>query len=218
MMNAARIAIAISILSLAHVINAATPAERRMQAARELQSTFDASLIKGFELKFLVRGVRCDVLHVEGYTNLTEEMMQALAHGTLIYGRVMPGGVNRFAFNRGFRSVAYTNAEDPAYAFFGEPTLKRKQVKQLRRCTDAIAAKVTDTAPPAKAPAAPPFEPLSWANARVGTKLYSGAFKHEATIVSLNRTDGLIEVRYVKSGSVEPKLLNAVARFWYVRR
>jgi len=52
-------------------VEAATPAEQRMEAARELQATFDGSLVKGFELKFMVRGSGCDVLHVEGYTNRT---------------------------------------------------------------------------------------------------------------------------------------------------
>ncbi|MFL6245199.1 MAG: hypothetical protein ACJ74H_04185 [Thermoanaerobaculia bacterium] len=196
---------------------AATPAERRMHAARELQDTFDSSLVKGFELKFTVRGSGCDVLHVEGYTNLTDGMMQSLANGTLIYGRVLPGGVNQFAFGRGFRQVAYTNEEEPTFALFGEPRLTRKQVKQMRRCTDAMAAKLTTKSTPAKVPEAPRFEPLSWATATVGRRLYDGAYKHDATIVSVDRAEGVIRVRYVRSGSVEPKLLRAVAQFWYVR-
>jgi hypothetical protein len=122
------------------VAAAATPAEVRMKAAREHQSTFDRSLVKKFELTFVVRGPRFDVLHVEGYTNLTDGMMHALANGTLIYGRVLPGGVNQFAFNGGFRQVAYSNEEDPTFASFGQPSVTRKQVKQMRRCTDAIAA------------------------------------------------------------------------------
>jgi hypothetical protein len=199
-------------------MTAAKPAQQRMQAARELQSIFDASLIKGFELKFVVRGERCDVLHVEGYTNLTEGMMQALANGTLIYGRVLPSGVNQFAFARGFHHVAYTNSEDPAYAVFGEPALSRKQVKQMRRCTETLAAAVSGSEAKKSIQPPVPFESLSWENAHVGTKLYDGAYKHEATIVSVNRADGLIEVRYLRSGSVEPKLLNAVSGFWYVRK
>lgn len=199
-------------------VEAATPAEQRMQAARELQATFDGSLVKGFELKFMVRGSGCDVLHVEGYTNLTDGMMQSLANGTLIYGRVLPGGVNQFAFKRGFRQVAYTNEDDPTFAAFGDPRLTRKQVKQMRRCTDATAAKLTSKSAPVKVPEAPRYEPLSWTTATVGRRLYDGAYKHEATIVSVDRAEGLIRVRYVRSGSVEPKLLEAVARFWYVRR
>lgn len=197
---------------------AATPAQQRMQAARELQGTFDRSLVKGFELKFTVRGSGCDVLHVEGYANLTDGMMHSLANGTLIYGRVLPGGVNQFAFSRGFRQVAYTNEEDPTFASFGEPRLTRNQVKQMRRCTDAIAAELTAKSAPVKVPEAPRFEPLSWSKATVGRRLYDGAYKHHATIVSVNRAEGLIRVRYVGSGSVEPKLLEAVARFWYVRK
>jgi hypothetical protein len=197
---------------------AATLATTRMKAARELQSTFDQSLIKGFELKFVVRGALCDVLHIEGYTNLTEGMIHGLANGTLIYGRVLPGGVNPFAFGRGFRQIIYTNTDDPTYESFGAPKLTRKRVKQMRRCTDAIAAKVVDKQPPAVVPSPPPFVALSWANAQVGTKLYDGAYRHDATIVRIARNEGLIYVRYVRSGSTEPKLLNAVAQFWYVRK
>jgi hypothetical protein len=197
---------------------AATPAMRRMQAARELQRTFDQSLIKGFELKFVVRGAMCDVLHVEGYTNLTDGMIQGLANGTLIYGRVLPGGVNQFAFGRGFRRIIYTNSDDPTHESFGEPKLTRKQVKQMQRCTDTIAGKVSDKLPAAVVPAPQPFVSLSWANAQVGTKLYDGAYRHDATIVRIERPDGLIYIRYVRSGSIEPKLLDAVAQFWYVRK
>lgn len=144
--------------------------------------------------------------------------MQALANGTLIYGRVLPGGVNQFAFKRGFRQVAYSNEEDPTFASFGQPAVTRKQVKQARRCTDAIAAKLTDKEAQPAVPQPPRFEPLSWATATVGRRLYDGAYRHDATIVSVSRPDELIYVKYVKSGSVEPKLLNAVARFWYVRK
>lgn len=210
--------VGVVLLVIAAIAGAATPAQRRMQAARELQSTFDASLVKGFELKFVVRGPGCDVLHVEGYTNLNSGMMRSLGNGTLIYGRVLPGGVNHYAFQRGFRRIAYTNSEDPEFVTFGQPSLTRKQVKQMRRCTDQIAAKLSDQAPSAKAPEPPRFEPLSWGTARPGRKLYDGAYVHEATIVSISRDDGLIHVKYVRSGTVEPKLLSAVARFWYVRR
>lgn len=213
-----RVTLTVALVVAASVVSAATPAEKRMQAARELQSTFDASLVKGFDLKFVVRGAACDVLHVEGYTNLTDGMMQALANGTLIYGRVQPGGVNQFAFKSGFQRVAYTNAEDPTFASFGTPSLTRKQVKQLHRCTNAIAAKLTGKEVAAKVPEPPRFEPLSWATAKPGRKLYDGAYKHDATIVSVNRAEGLIRVKYVRSGTVEPKLLNAVTRFWYVRK
>lgn len=144
--------------------------------------------------------------------------MLGLANGTLIYGRVLPGGVNPFAFKRGFRQVAYTNEEDPTFASFGEPRLTRKQVKQMRRCTDAMAAKLTSKSAPVKIPTPPRFEPLSWTTATVGRRLYDGAYRHDATIVSVDREEGLIRVRYVRSGSVEPKLLEAVARFWYVRK
>ncbi|MCU1349327.1 MAG: hypothetical protein JWO56_2357, partial [Acidobacteria bacterium] len=177
----------------------------------------DQSLVKGFELKFIVRGSGCDVLQVEGYTNLTDGMIQGLANGTLIYGRVLAGGVNQFAFSRGFRQIAYSNEDDPTFASFGEPRLRRAQVKKMRRCTEAIAAKLTGKETRVKVPEPPRFEPLSWATATVGRRLYNGAYRHEATIVSVSRAEGIIHVRY-RSGTVEPKLLGSVAQFWYVRK
>jgi len=211
-------AAAVLLLLVGASAEAATPAEERLQAARELQAIFDRSLVKGFELKFTVRGSGCDVLQVEGYANLTDGMMQALANGTLIYGRVLPGGVNQFAFKRGFRQVAYTNEEDPTFASFGHPRLTRKQVKQMLRCTDAIAAKVTSKSTPVNVPNPPRFEQLSWTTATIGRRLYDGAYKHDATIVSVDRAAGLIRVRYARSGTVESKRLEAVAQSWYVRK
>ncbi|HEV7919161.1 MAG TPA: hypothetical protein VGR02_00070 [Thermoanaerobaculia bacterium] len=206
------------ILFLTAFALSATPAQDRMQAARELQSTFDGSLIKGFELNFVVRGPRCDVLHIEGYTNLYEGQMQALANGTLIYGQIQPGGVNSFAFRHGFRNVIYTNTDNPTSASFGEPTVTRSQVRRMRRCTEAIAAKLSSAERPVAVPAPPAFEPLTSATATMGRKLYDGGYRHDATIVRVDRAEDLIYVKYVSSGSVEPKRLRAVAPYWYVRK
>ena len=181
MLKAISAAAVLSIIVVSGIADAATPAQTRIEAARELQSTFDRSLVKGFELKFVVRGSQCDVLHVEGYTNLTDGMMQALANGTLVYGRVLPGGVNQFAFKRGFRRVAYSNEGDPTFASFGQPSLTRKQVKQMRRCTEAIASALKGKEAEVPVPPAPRFEPLSWSTATVGRRLYDGAYKHDAT-------------------------------------
>jgi GYF domain 2 len=57
---------------------------------------------------------------------------------------------------------------------------------------------------------------LSWDNARAGVKLYDYGGEHEATIQDVDRRSGLIVVRYV-SGAVEPKDLDAVAAYWWVR-
>lgn len=61
------------------------------------------------------------------------------------------------------------------------------------------------------------WEQLSWDNARSGVRLYNYNEKHEATIQTVDRPSGLITVRY-RSGSVEPKELDAVSRFWWVRK
>lgn len=198
--------------------SAVSPAVARVRAAEQLQSTFDTSLIKGFELKFVPRGRRCDILHVEGYSTLEPTMMEALAHGTLIYGRVLPGGVNRYAFDAGFRDIVYTNVEDSRYRSFGESKLTRKQARSARRCTEAIASQLQSNEKPVKRTPEPRFEPLSWATAEVGRRLYDGAYEHDATIVSVDRANDLIEVRYVRSGTTEPKQLSAVAAYWYVKQ
>lgn len=85
----------------------------------------------------MARGQDCDALHVQGYTNLDKSMMEALAYGTLIYGQVLPGGVNSYAFSNGFRDVVNTNEEGSTYLSFGGSKLTRKQVRSMRRCTDS---------------------------------------------------------------------------------
>jgi hypothetical protein len=196
-----------------------TPAQRRLAAAAELQRTFDVSVVKGWELKFAVRGRRCDLLHVEGYVNLDPEMMDALAYGTVIYGRILPGGVNRYAFDSGFRDVVYTNEGNAAFKSFGESHLSRHQAQSSPLCTAEIAAGLNSTPErPVIRPEQPKFEQLSWSNARIGAMLYDGSYRHEATITSLDPANDLMEVKYVRSGSIEPKRLSAVAQFWYVRQ
>jgi hypothetical protein len=195
-----------------------TPAQQRLQAADELQRTFDGSMLKGLELKFFVRGDSCEVLHVEG-SNLYDTMMTALANGTLVYGKVLPGGVNQFAFGRGFRDVVYTNRLDKVHTSYGPSKLDGTQALRLQKCDDSIAAKVTEQpSQVATKPTPPPFEPFSWASATPGKKLYDGSYNHEATIISVDKASRQITVKYVRTGSIEPKRLDAVAGFWYVRK
>lgn len=199
---------------------ALTPAQNRLSASVELQRTFDASPLKGMELKFIVRGPHCDILNVEG-DNLYTEMMEALANGTVMYGKVLPGGVNAFAFRRGFRDVVYTNRADKAFVSYGPTKFTRDAVRKLKPCSAADAAALTAdasvTSPPSL-PTPPPYTSLSWGTAKPGQRLYNGAYKHEATIVSVDRPAGLITVRYERTGTIEPKLLDAVAKSWYVRK
>jgi hypothetical protein len=61
------------------------------------------------------------------------------------------------------------------------------------------------------------FEPLSWGNARPGVVLFNGA-EPDATIVSVQKSQGLITVRYKQSGAIEQKDLEAVSRFWNVKK
>ncbi|HEV7765272.1 MAG TPA: hypothetical protein VGQ76_09740 [Thermoanaerobaculia bacterium] len=195
-----------------------TPAQRRLAAAAELQRTFDSSDLKGFELKFAVRGRNCDLLHVQGDVNLYPEMMEALGYGTVEYGRILPGGVNKHAFDAGFRDVVYTNPSNTKSKSFGGSSVTPKQARTAPLCTEAIAARLDPSSEkPVARPKEPRFEQLSWANARVGQRLYDGSYKHEATITSLDRTSDRMRVRYVKSGTVEPKQFSAVAQYWYVK-
>ena len=195
------------------------PAQQRLAAATELQRTFDSSLVKGLELKFLVRGDHCEVLNVEGW-NLYDTMMSCVAHGTVIYGTILPGGVNRFAFNRGFRDVVYTNRDDEVFAAFGPSKLTRAQAVKLRKCTVEMARSVTtEPAVPATQPTPPTFELLTRATAVPGQKLYKDPDHHDATIVSVDDATDIMMVKFVRSGTTEPKSLSAIPKlWWYVRK
>lgn len=198
---------------------ARTPAQDRLSAARQLEQTFDASLLKNMELKFIVRGPGCNVLHVESpNSNLYVEMMEALAYGTVLYGKVLPGGVNAFAFHRDFREVVYTNRLNKVFVSYGPSKLKRDAVLKLKPCSEALAASLLTDAPAGVYPTPPPFALLSWSTATVGQMLYGASYKHEATIVGVDKPAGRITVKYKRTGEVEPKNLEAVAKLWYVRQ
>lgn len=198
--------------------HAATQAQERIVAAGDLKRIFDNSMVSGLALEFNVKGKDCNILHVEASgVNLYKEMMQSLAYGTVVYGKILPGGVNEYAFKYGFSTVIYTNMANPDYVVFGSDKITGKSAKNLKVCTNDIAANVKNQAK-IKTPKQPSFEPLSWSNARVGTNLYDGSYKNIAIIRSINQKADIIRVKYIASGDVEPKLLSAVAQFWYVKR
>lgn len=120
---------------------AAEQAQQCVAAAHELQETFDRSIVKGWQLKFVARGESCDVLHVESFTNLGKPSQEALAKGTMVYRKVLPGGVNKYAFSHGFSDVVYTNAHNAKTLSFGPKNLDRAQVKKLKRCAPPRRAK-----------------------------------------------------------------------------
>ena len=60
--------------------------------------------------------------------------------------------------------------------------------------------------------------PLSRTTATAGRKLYNAAGFQEATIVKVDLSADRIVVRYLKSGTVEPKILSAVSAFWYIKK
>ena len=196
----------------------ATPALDRVHAARQLQERFDASVVANWHLQFFVRGPACDVLQVEAENvDLAREMMQAVGYGTVLYGQIVPGGVNAFAFDRGFKNVIFTNTKDRVAVAFGTPTITAGQAKRARLCTKAIAEGVG--APEGKAPAysQPAFEQLSWANAKKGAQIFDASYALVGTIADVDRDQGIIAVHFT-TGQTEPKLLDAVAKVWYVRR
>lgn len=108
--------------------------ESRAIAASDLTRTFATSLIKGWDLKATARGPSCEVLHIEGYTNLAPTMMDALYRGDLIYAKVVPGGVSSFAASSHFDRVVFTNT-DGTVMTGGSPEFEsRSQVLRLKRC------------------------------------------------------------------------------------
>ena len=207
----------LSALLVGQTLVAATPAQDRLQAAASLRQKFNDSALSGLDLRFSVRGAGCDVLNVEGL-NLYTEMMTALAQGTVVYGKVLPGGVNMYALRRGFKDIVYTNRLDDAYVSYGPSKLQRAAVLKLPPCTDALAASLTGAPSTAPPPAPAPYVPLSWTSATPGQKLYDASYKHDATIVSVDKTAGLITVQYVRNGVREKKRLESVASLWYVSK
>ncbi|MFA6031131.1 MAG: hypothetical protein WC969_14845 [Elusimicrobiota bacterium] len=193
----------------------------RVRAAEHLDRTFDASLLKNLAIRFRARGPGCDVLHVESdVSNLYPEMMDALGNGTVLYGKVLPGGVDRFAADKGFRVVLYTNRFNSVWRTTDEKEATPKALRKLQVCDEASAARVTTTLSPAARPTPTrvPFRNLSWATATPGTDIFNSSYRLEATIVSADKAAGTIVVKYVRTGEVEPKLLAHVASSWYVRK
>jgi hypothetical protein len=205
-------------LSLVSSLSAESTAQQRLAAAAELQRSFDSSLVKNLGLKFKVRGDACDVLHVEG-ENLYDTMISGIANGTAIYGKVFPGGVTQTAFSSGFKDVVFTNRADDVQASYGSSGLTRAQVLKLRVCDTTTAATAKESAKAAPQPSPPAFAPLTRATATAGRELYDGSYNHVATIVSVDPKAGEMTVKYLKNGSVEPKSLDAIPKFyWYVRK
>jgi hypothetical protein len=62
------------------------------------------------------------------------------------------------------------------------------------------------------------YESLSWINAKPGVKLYDNSEKHEVTIVSIDKPNNIIVVKYIKNGVVAPKDLDALSRYWFVKK
>lgn len=196
---------------------ASQPSANKADVAAELQALFDTSQLRGWDLQFRARGAACEYLHVEGSTNLEPEMMTAMAHGSLFYGEILPGGVNQFAFSRGFTGVVFTNQHNEKLAAFGEGLPSRKKIRSSRVCSrDTPEAAALPTRQSSYVAAS--FERLSWENAKPGAALFNGAHQQEAMVVSVDRDAGLIRVQYLRSGSIEEKDLAAVAKFWYVNR
>lgn len=62
------------------------------------------------------------------------------------------------------------------------------------------------------------LQSLTPSSAAVGVKLYNAAGVHEATLTAVDLPNDRIRVRFVRTGTIEPKQLSSVAHFWYVRR
>jgi hypothetical protein len=224
MQKAVRILVILS-FAVSGRVAASTEAQGRLATAQRLQDAWDASPAHTsfkMAITFRVRGMHCDVLHVDTL-NFEEGMMSGLANGTWMSGTWLRGtifteGVNRFAFSSSFRDVVYTSHVDAAFLSFGPSNIRRKQVKDLALCNEKSAVSASENSRHTTVPESPRFELLSWRTASPGRKLYGGGSKHEATIVSVDRSSGLITVKYVRNGAIEQKLLDAVSRYWYITK
>jgi hypothetical protein len=63
------------------------------------------------------------------------------------------------------------------------------------------------------------LQPLSWANAKPGVKLYDHEGNYQVTITTVNQAYGTITVKYPASrgGVTEDKSLTSLSSFWFVK-
>ena len=93
------------------------PSNRRQAAVSSLNTTFSSSLLQGWDIHASSAGSRCDVLLITFYVKMESSMIEALHEGSLIYGRILPGGVRSVASANGFRGVVYRDGYDTTWTY-----------------------------------------------------------------------------------------------------
>jgi hypothetical protein len=83
-------------------------------------------------------------MHVETL-NLLPSMMEALATGSLIYGQAIPGGVNNYANNNGFKGILYTSRADNSFISYGENKISRSAILKMSACASPSDRKANET-------------------------------------------------------------------------
>lgn len=108
--------------------------EDRISAAARLTSQLDNSKIRNFQIQIYAKGKNCDIMHIRSL-NLLPSMMEALATGSLIYGAAIPGGVNSFAKQNGFKTMLYTSRADDSFVSYGNSSLTGPEIDRMKACT-----------------------------------------------------------------------------------
>lgn len=120
---------------LANPSFAEEPKVNRINAAKSLTDRLDSSVIRNFQIRVHAKGKNCDIMHVETL-NLLPPMMEALANGKLIYGQAIPGGINNFAQNYGFKSIFYTSRADESLIAYGNDSISSSEIKKMQACSN----------------------------------------------------------------------------------
>jgi len=111
-----------------------TDKEGRINAAINLKNKFDTPGPLNFDVRIYAKGHDCDVMHVET-SNFLPEMMKALANGDGVYGKIVPGGINKSASVVGFKDILYTSRADNSFESYGSGKLSRFQIINMKACS-----------------------------------------------------------------------------------
>lgn len=124
--------------------------EDRISAATRLTSQLENSKIRNFQIQIYAKGKNCDIMHIRSL-NLLPTMMEALATGNLIYGSAIPGGVNSYAKQNGFKAMLYTSRADDSFVSYGNSSLTGPEIERMKACTASDSSPTEKTASPGNA-------------------------------------------------------------------
>lgn len=98
------------------------PREAHINAASHFTRHYSQSRLGRWNVRASAAGADCSVLLVEASIVMDDFMVDAMHHGTGAYD-VYTGGVQQFANERGFRSVAYRDPRHRVWSF-GSPVVR----------------------------------------------------------------------------------------------